>query len=138
MTDALNVWDYERLAEAKLEPGAHGYYAGGADDEVTLRDNVAAYRRLNLRPRLLVDVEPCTGDNRARPGDRAAGARRAGRLPAGSAPGRRGRDGACGARGGHDHVPVDARDVDAAEVAEVGGQRWFQLYVFRDEGVTAS
>ena len=26
--------------------------------------------------------------------------------------------------------------VDAAEVAEVGGQRWFQLYVLRDEGVT--
>jgi len=56
----LNVADYERLAEAKLDPGAHGYYAGGADDELTLRDNLAAFRRRQLRPRLLVDVEACT------------------------------------------------------------------------------
>ena len=70
----LNVWDYERLAEAKLEAGAHGYYAGGADDELTLRDNVAAFRRLHLRPRMLVDVEACTTANDgARSGDRAAG-----------------------------------------------------------------
>ena len=44
----LNVWDYERLAEERLEPGAHGYYAGGAGDELTLRDNVEAFRRRNV------------------------------------------------------------------------------------------
>src|SRR5438128_12002483 len=52
----LNVWDYEQLFEQTLEAGAYGYFAGGADDEVTLRDNVAAFRRWRLRPRMLVDV----------------------------------------------------------------------------------
>src|SRR5262249_62147484 len=38
-----------------MPAGAHGYYAGGASDEITLRDNVAAWRRLALRPRVMVD-----------------------------------------------------------------------------------
>src|SRR3954467_9632772 len=52
----LNVWDYERMFEETLDAGAFGYFTGGADDEVTLRDNVAAFRRWRLRPRMLVDV----------------------------------------------------------------------------------
>lgn len=54
--DPINVWDYERLAEEKLDANAHAYFAGGAGDEVTLRDNVAAFERRKLRPRVLVDV----------------------------------------------------------------------------------
>jgi isopentenyl diphosphate isomerase/L-lactate dehydrogenase-like FMN-dependent dehydrogenase len=53
---AVNIWDYERLAEEKLDANAHAYFAGGAGDEVTLRDNVAAFERRKLRPRVLVDV----------------------------------------------------------------------------------
>ena len=53
---AVNVWDYERLAEQKLDANAHAYFAGGAGDEVTLRDNLAAFERRKLRPRVLVDV----------------------------------------------------------------------------------
>ena len=56
----LNVADYEREAERLLEPGPHGYFAGGAGDEVTLRDNVAAFSRWHLRPRVLVDVSEVT------------------------------------------------------------------------------
>jgi 4-hydroxymandelate oxidase len=52
----VNVWDYEHLAEDKLDANAHAYFAGGAGDEVTLRDNVAAFERRKLRPRILVDV----------------------------------------------------------------------------------
>ena len=58
--EPLNVWEFERLAEEKLDPGAYGYFAGGAGDEVTLDDNVAAFRRLKLRPRVLVDVSAVT------------------------------------------------------------------------------
>src|SRR5918994_339254 len=50
------VADFERLAEERLEPGAFGYYAGGAGDELALTGNVDAWRRLKLRPRVLVDV----------------------------------------------------------------------------------
>ena len=56
MVAPVNVWDYERLAEEKLDAEAHAYFAGGAGDEVTLRDNVAAFERRKLRPRVLVDV----------------------------------------------------------------------------------
>jgi isopentenyl diphosphate isomerase/L-lactate dehydrogenase-like FMN-dependent dehydrogenase len=52
----VNIWDYERLAEEKLDANAHAYFAGGAGDEVTLRDNVAAFEHRKLRPRVLVDV----------------------------------------------------------------------------------
>ncbi len=52
----INVADFERLAAEKLDPGVHGYFAGGAGDERTLRDNVAAFARWRLRPRVLVDV----------------------------------------------------------------------------------
>jgi isopentenyl diphosphate isomerase/L-lactate dehydrogenase-like FMN-dependent dehydrogenase len=54
--EPVNVWDYERLAAQKLDANAHAYYVGGADDEVTLRDNLAAFERRRLRPRVLVDV----------------------------------------------------------------------------------
>jgi isopentenyl diphosphate isomerase/L-lactate dehydrogenase-like FMN-dependent dehydrogenase len=55
-----NVADYEREAERVLDPGAFGYFAGGADDERTLRDNIEAYSRWHLRPRVLVDVGEVT------------------------------------------------------------------------------
>ena len=52
----MNVADYERLAADRIPEGPLGYYAGGAGDERTLRENVAAYARHALRPRVLVDV----------------------------------------------------------------------------------
>jgi isopentenyl diphosphate isomerase/L-lactate dehydrogenase-like FMN-dependent dehydrogenase len=54
--DPVNVWDYEELAASKLDANAHAYFVGGAGDEVTLRDNLAAFERRKLRPRVLVDV----------------------------------------------------------------------------------
>src|ERR1700745_1335472 len=44
------------MFEETLDAGAFGYFTGGADDEITLRDNVDAFRRWRLRPRMLVDV----------------------------------------------------------------------------------
>jgi isopentenyl diphosphate isomerase/L-lactate dehydrogenase-like FMN-dependent dehydrogenase len=54
--EPINVADFERLAAERLDPGVLGYFAGGAGDERTLRDNVAAFARRRLRPRVLVDV----------------------------------------------------------------------------------
>src|SRR5262245_58365114 len=54
--EPLNVWEYERLAADLLDEATHGYFAGGANDEWTLSDNVEAFRRWQLRPRVLVDV----------------------------------------------------------------------------------
>jgi len=58
--DLVNVWDYERAAEERLDAGAFGYVAGGANDEWTLRENRAAFERWILRPRMLVDVSRVT------------------------------------------------------------------------------
>jgi isopentenyl diphosphate isomerase/L-lactate dehydrogenase-like FMN-dependent dehydrogenase len=60
MSEPLNVADYERLAAEKLDSGAYGYFAGGAGDEWTLGENVAAFNRWVLRPRMLVDVGDVT------------------------------------------------------------------------------
>jgi isopentenyl diphosphate isomerase/L-lactate dehydrogenase-like FMN-dependent dehydrogenase len=54
--DVHALADFEALAREALSPEAWGYYAGGAWDEVTLRENEAAFRRRFLRPRVLVDV----------------------------------------------------------------------------------
>src|SRR5688572_28152483 len=58
--EPCNVADYERIARERLDPGAYWYFAGGAGDEYTLRENVEAYRRWQLRPRALVDVGEAT------------------------------------------------------------------------------
>ena len=49
--EPINVFDYEALAQARMEPPAWDYYQGGSDDEVTMRANRAAFERIRLRPR---------------------------------------------------------------------------------------
>ena len=56
MSEPVNIHDYERLARERLDDNAWEYLRGGAGDETTLRANVAAFARWNLRPRVLVDV----------------------------------------------------------------------------------
>ena len=53
---ALNLRELEELARERLTPLAYDYYASGAHDEATLRDNVAAWARVPLNYRVLVDV----------------------------------------------------------------------------------
>jgi 4-hydroxymandelate oxidase len=51
-----NVAGYEAAAERALPREVFDYYAGGAEDEQTVRANRAAYSDYALRPRVLVDV----------------------------------------------------------------------------------
>ena len=46
----------EQAARGRLDPAVYDYVAGGADAELTLADNLAAWARLRLRPRVLRDV----------------------------------------------------------------------------------
>ncbi|MCA9650011.1 MAG: alpha-hydroxy-acid oxidizing protein [Myxococcales bacterium] len=52
----INLLEYEAAARARLAGPAFDYYVSGAHDELTLRDNRAAYERLRLAYRVLVDV----------------------------------------------------------------------------------
>ena len=54
--DLVSVFDYEAAAREKLPQVAYDYYRSGANDEITLRDNHAAYERIQLHPRVLVDI----------------------------------------------------------------------------------
>ena len=53
---AVNIEDLRRLARRRLPRGVFNYIDGGAEDEVTLRANGAAFRRWNFAPRVLTDV----------------------------------------------------------------------------------
>src|SRR5436309_12566327 len=54
--EPVNVFELETIARERLSREAYDYYAGGAHDEVTLRENRAAYDRIPLFYRVLVDV----------------------------------------------------------------------------------
>lgn len=53
---ALNVFDFEAAAFAKLPRAHFGYIASGIDDEVTLRANRSSFQKFALRPRRMRDV----------------------------------------------------------------------------------
>jgi 4-hydroxymandelate oxidase len=54
--DSADFDALEEKARARLSPAAYAFAAAGADDEITAADNVAAWRRLRLRPRMLNDL----------------------------------------------------------------------------------
>lgn len=138
MADLLNLHDYERLARERLVPNVYDYYAGGAADEHTLRDNEAAWGRLRLRPRVFVDVRerdlgttvlgapirlpillaPCALNALAHPDGELAVARAAAALG----------------------VVQVLSTVSAFRLEDVAaaapGRRWLQLYLYRDRGLS--
>ncbi len=140
MTDGpINVADFERVASEKLDAGTLGYFAGGAGDEVTLRDNVAAWGRWRLRPRMLVDVSEVKTEVELLGGPAS--------MPLLVAPiayqrlvdpeGEIGMARAAAQAGTVMCLSTLATTRPSELAAAVpGGRRWFQLYCFRDEAVT--
>jgi 4-hydroxymandelate oxidase len=134
----LNPDALEALARERLPRMVYDYYAGGAEDEVTLRGNRAAYRRLALRPRVLVDVQgvdtslellghrlrhpillaPTAFQRLAHPDGELATARAAKRT-------------------GAILVASTLSNCTIEEIAaQAMGALWFQLYVFQDRALT--
>ncbi|GAA5232862.1 alpha-hydroxy-acid oxidizing protein [Verticiella sediminum] len=56
MSSALSIADLRRLAQRRLPRMVFDYLDGGAEDEVSLRANRAAFEALRLQPRLLRDA----------------------------------------------------------------------------------
>ncbi len=54
--DAINVFDFQTVAERVLPPAHYGYLATGVDDDATLRANREGFHEFQLRPKRLVDV----------------------------------------------------------------------------------
>ncbi|HEX5714395.1 MAG TPA: alpha-hydroxy acid oxidase [Solirubrobacterales bacterium] len=135
----INVADFERVAAEKLDPGALGYFAGGAGDELTLRENVEAWGRWRLRPRVLAGVErvgtevELLGSPLSMPILVAPVAYQ--RLV--DAEGEVGMARAA-AEAGTAMCLSTLATTRPSELAAAAppGRRWFQLYAFRDEAVT--
>jgi 4-hydroxymandelate oxidase len=137
--ELISLLDYERAAAEILEPGPHSYLAGGATDEVTLRDNLASWRRLALRPRALVGV------GRRDPGVELLGRPRP--HPVIVAPTafqrfahREGEIATARAAAATGTImclsTLGTTSPEAMAEAVPDGTRWFQLYVLKDRGVT--
>ena len=54
--EPINLHEFERAAQAKLPAEIYDYFAGGANDEITVRENQSAYSRIRLQYRVLRDV----------------------------------------------------------------------------------
>ncbi|ROW14552.1 hypothetical protein VPNG_03225 [Cytospora leucostoma] len=57
LEQCYNLLDFEAVARRVMKKTGWGYYSSAADDEITLRENHAAFHRIWFRPRILVDVE---------------------------------------------------------------------------------
>jgi len=136
--EPVNVFELEALAREKLSRQAYDYYAGAAHDEVTLRENRAAYDRLALRYRVLVDVsrrDPSVsvlGQPVAMPILVAPTAFHRLATPEGELATAR----AAGAAGTVMILSTLSTTPVEEVVAAAGGPVWFQLYVYRDRRVT--
>jgi 4-hydroxymandelate oxidase len=139
MDQPISLADYEAAAAETLDPGAVAYYAGGAADEITLRDNVAAWRRLAISPRVLVGVAErdagvtLLGRRRPHPLLIAPTALHGLADPEGEVATAR-------AAAATDTIlclsTFATKGVQAVADAVPGAARWFQLYVFNDRGVS--
>lgn len=141
MTTPVNVADYERLAAGRLEEGLLGYYAGGAADERTLRENVEAFARRRLLPRVLVDVgevdtrTTILGDDVAMPVLVAPTALH-GMAHEHAEPGMA----RAAAKAGTVFCLSSLATTRPSQVAAAvpDARRWFQLYVLKDRGVSTA
>ena len=137
--EVLNLFELEQHARRSLPTQAFDYYASGAHDERSLRDSHAAYARLLLAYRVLVDVSrrsaattvlgtpismpvvlsPTAFHGMAHPDAERATARAAGEA-------------------GTIMILSSLSNTDVEQVvAASSGPVWFQLYVYRDREATA-
>lgn len=137
---ALNISDLEEAAKRVLSKMAYDYYSSGANDEISLRENCEAYKRIKLLPRMLVDVSQrrlattVLADQISMPIMIAPTAMQ--RLAH-----KDGELAMCRAAGRAGTVMVLSTLATSSieEVADVSnGPIWFQLYVYKDREITAS
>ena len=138
MSSLLNVADYERAAREQLSDPIYDYIAGGAWDEVTLRENISAYDGWRFRPRVMVGVEdrdlqvPILGAELSLPIGVAPSAFHQLVHPDGELATAR----AAGAVGTLMCLSIMAT-TPLEEVAAVAtGPLWLQTYIFRDRELT--
>lgn len=146
LSDLLNLDEVRQAALRRLPQMAADYFRSGARDERTLRDNADAFARLRLRPRVLVDVSrrrldtEVLGASTSMPLLVAPTAFQSMAWPRGELETAR----ACAQAGTVmtlSTLSTEPVERVAAAFREARGDTgrgalWFQLYVYRDRGVT--
>src|SRR3954465_2953626 len=131
---AINIEDLRQVARRRLPRAIFDFFDGGAEDEITLRENRAAFERVRLLPKVLVNVAkvdmkfPLLGQEAAMPLAIApTGGISAGRAGAELMLAR-----AAKAFGVPFTLPTPAAFTLERVAEEVGGRLWFQLYAVRE------
>jgi (S)-2-hydroxy-acid oxidase len=133
----VNIKEFEASAKEKMETLAFHYYAGGAGDEETLRENQSAFLRYVLRPRVLVDVSKISMETTLL-GQRVS-------MPLGMAPTAFHRlahpdaEVASARAAARANVVFCASTMSSCSLEEIsvaGGTRWFQLYTHKERDIT--
>lgn len=132
------IEEYRSEAEATLPEMARSYYMSGARDEITSRKNRSSWQELDLYFKVLVDVSErdCSidllGDRLRSPILIAPTAFHGLAHPDAERATARG-----ASEAGAVYVSSTLSNCSIEEIAEASsGHRWFQLYVYRDRGVT--
>jgi len=135
---AYNIFDLREIARRRLPKGIFEFVDRGTEDEVALRNNRAAFERIRLKPRTLVDV------SRRNQGITLFG--QSHQMPIAIAP-----TGTAGLMWYHGELEL-ARAAAAAGIPftlatgsmtametvakEAGGTLWFQLYMWPDRSLS--
>lgn len=134
-----DVFDLRQRARRRIPRPIFDYVEGGAEEELSMKANLAAYRSRRFLPRTFVDVS--TADSSARLLGRTLP------VPLVLAPAGFTRmvhpDGELGAaRSAHRHgLPYTLSSVATTSIEDVAAtghpDLWFQLYILKDAGLTA-
>jgi isopentenyl diphosphate isomerase/L-lactate dehydrogenase-like FMN-dependent dehydrogenase len=130
---AVNIEDLRLLARKRLPRAIFDFFDGGAEDEVTLRGNRAAFERVRLLPKVLVDVAEI--DTKVVLFEKQMNLPLAIGPTGGIGAGRPGADLMLARAAKAYGIPFTLATPATASIekaAEVGGRLWFQLYVVRD------
>ena len=135
ISKAYSIADLRRAAQRRLPRAVFDFFDGGAEDELTLRDNEAAFKRLRLLPKVLGDVSKIDTSTRL------LGARAS--LPFAIAPtgavgfGRRGGDINIARAAAAAGIPYTLSSTATASIEQIAnaapGRLWFQAYILRNK-----
>ena len=135
ISKAYSIADLRRAAQRRLPRAVFDFFDGGAEDELTLRDNEAAFKRLRLLPKVLSDVSKIDTSTHL------LGARAS--LPLAIAPtgavgfGRRGGDINIARAAAAAGIPYTLSSTATASIEQIAnaapGRLWFQAYILRNK-----
>lgn len=135
ISKAYSIADLRRAAQRRLPRAVFDFFDGGAEDEITLRDNEAAFKRLRLLPKVLSDVSKIDTSTHL------LGARAL--LPLAIAPtgavgfGRRGGDINIARAAAAAGIPYTLSSTATASIEQIAnaapGRLWFQAYILRNK-----